>query len=176
MPKHSLGDKLKVMFSPEKGKSIADYLYKEVLLPTAKNTLYTMGQIAWARFCDMDVNTIPTIGTGRTAYSKAGNISTTRQPDKPSYLPSTVNNHGDITWIPFENSYEAHKLVNFMENKINGPTRECKVSDIYDEFLKWGSEIQSTDYDIGWNSMVGIGVLPRHNKFYVQAPPAKRLS
>lgn len=174
MANFSLGDKIKAMFSPEKGKSIADYVYKEVLLPTAKNTLYTMGQIAWAKFCDMDVNTIPTIGTGRTAYSKPGQISSTRQPDQPSYLPATGNNHADISWIPFENSYEANKLLDFMESKIKGITRECKVSDVY-EFLHWNGEIQSTDFDIGWKSTVGIGVLKRNNYYYVQAPIARRL-
>lgn len=174
MAKSTLGDKLKAMFSPEKGKSIADYVYKEVLLPTAKNTLYTMGQIAWAKFCDMDVNSIPTIGTGRTAYSKTGQISNVRQPDQPSYLPTTGHNHADISWIPFDNSYEANKLVDFMESKIKGVTRECKVSDVY-EFLRWNGDIQSTDFDIGWKSTVGIGVLKRNNYYYVQAPPARRL-
>jgi hypothetical protein len=171
MPKYSLGDKLKVIFSPEKGKSIADYLYKEVLLPTAKNTLYTMGQIAWARFCDMDVNSIPTIETGRTAYSK---ISDKKNPDNVSYLPSSGHDHADLSWISFENSYEAYKLIEFMESKIKGVTRECKVSDVY-EYLRWRSEIQQTDFDIGWTSTVGIGVLQRYNQYYVQAPIAKRL-
>lgn len=174
MAKYSLGDKLKIMFSPEKGKGIVDYIYKEVLLPTAKNTVYTMGQIAWAKFMDMDVNSIPTIGTGRTAYSKSGQISTTKSPDSPSYLPTANHNHNDISWIPFQNSYEASKLVDFMESKIKGPTRECKVADVY-EYLRWSSDIQSTDFDIGWKTTVGIGILCRHNQYYVQAPLAIRL-
>ena len=61
-----------------------------------------------------------------------------------------------------------------MESKIKGVTRECKVSDVY-EYLRWRSEIQQTDFDIGWTSTVGIGVLQRHNQYYVQAPIAKRL-
>lgn len=174
MAKPSIGDKLKIIFSAEKGKSIADYLYKEVLVPTAKTCVYNMGQIAWAKFMDMDINTVPTIGTGRTAYSKSGQISTTRRPDTPSYLPSTEHNHYDISWIPFENAFEANKLVDFIESKVKGVTRECKVSDVY-EYLGWGNEIKSTDFDIGWNSMVGIGVLKRNNMYTVQAPIARRL-
>lgn len=174
MAKSSLGDKLKVMFSPEKGKSIADYIYKEVLLPTAKNTVYKMGQIAWAKFCDMDVNDIPTIGTGRTAYSKAGQISSVRQPDQPSYLPASGHNHADISWIPFDNGYEAKKVIDFMEREIQGVKKECKVADLY-EFINWNGEIKQTDYDIGWTSMVGIGILHRGAYYYIQAPLAKRL-
>lgn len=174
MPKASLGDKLKLMFSPEKGKSICDYLYEEVLIPTAKNTVYTMGQIAWAKFMDMDISSIPNAATGRTAYSKIG-TSNTRQPDSPSFLPATTQNHNDISWIPFDNAYEANKLIDFMESKIKGVTRECKVSDVY-EYLRWNSDIQQTDFDIGWKTTVGVGVLKRNNYYYVQAPLAKRLS
>lgn len=174
MAKHSFADKLKIMFSPEKGKSIADYIYNEVLLPTAKNTLYTMGQIAWAKFCDMDINSIPTIGTGPTKYSKAGQTTDKKLPDNVSYLPSSTHNHADLSWIAFDNSYQASKLVDFMESKIKGVTRECKVSDVY-EYLRWNSEILSTDFDIGWKSTVGIGVLLRNNRYYVQAPIAQRL-
>lgn len=174
MPKYSLGDKIKAMFSPEKGRTIGEYLYNEVLIPTAKNTLYTMGQIAWAKFMDVDVNTIPTLGSGRTAYSKNGQVSTTRQPDSPSYLPATTNNHADISWIPFENAYEAKKVLDFMEGEIRSVKKECKVADFY-EFIHWNSEIVQTDYDIGWTSMIGIGMLKRNNYYYIQAPIAKRL-
>ena len=174
MAKSSFGDKLKVMFSPQKGKSICDYIYNEVLLPTAKNTVYTMGQIAWAKFCDMDVNTIPTNTTTRTAYSKAGQVTTTRQPDSPSYLPVTGNNHNDISWIPFETGYAANDLISFMEREIKGPKKECKVADVY-ERIQWNGEIKQTDYDIGWTSMVGIGILKRGNYYYVSAPIATRL-
>lgn len=174
MAKTSLADKLKIMFSPEKGKSICDYLYEEVLIPTAKNTVYTMGQIAWAKFMDMDVSSIPSPNGGRTAYSKIG-TSATKHPDQPSYLPATSQSHNDISWIPFDNAYDANKLIDFMESKVKGVTRECKVSDVY-EFLRWNSDIQPTDFDIGWKTTVGIGVLKRNNYYYVSAPIAKRLS
>lgn len=175
MAKGSFGDKLKVMFSKEKGKSIAEYLYNEVLLPTAKNCVYNMGQIAWAKFCDMDVNSVPTINAnGRTAYSKIGTTSSVRQPDQPSYLPATQHDHKDLSWIVFDNPHDCNRLINFMESKINSQLHECKVSDIY-EFLDWNSMIVQTDFDIGWTSMQSIGMLRRNNQYTVQAPIAKRL-
>lgn len=174
MSKPSLGDKLKVIFSPEKGKSILDYLYKDVLLPTAKNTAYNMCQIAVAKFFDVDVSTVNTIGTnGRTPYSKV-NTSTTRQPDKPSYLPAESHAHNDITWIPFDTAHEASKLIDFMDAKIKGAKRYCSVADIYEE-LQWRGEIVQSDFDIGWKSTMGIGVVCRNGVYFISAPYATRI-
>lgn len=174
MAKNSLGDKLKVIFSKQKGKDICDYVYRNVIVPTAKNTVFTIGQVALAKFCDIDVANIPTLPNGHTAYSK---VSVTRQPDKASYLPATASSHGDVTTIPFENPRDAYKLSSFMEEKMRSNLKKCTVADVY-EHLQWGSEIQQTDYDIGWsgaNGIVGIGVLKRGQYWYVQAPPPRRL-
>ena len=173
MAKSSFGDKLKVIFSKEKGKDIVDYVYKNVVVPTAKNTVFTIGQVALAKFCDIDVANIPTLPNSHTGYSK---VSDRREPDKPSYLPTTTS-HGDITSIPFENPNDAYKLSSFMEEKMRGYSKKCTVADVY-EYLKWSSEIRSTDYDIGWsgvNGVIGIGVLKRGQFYYVQAPPARRI-
>ena len=174
MAKSSIGDKLKVIFSKEKGKDICDYVYRNVIVPTAKNTVFTIGQVALAKFCDIDVANIPTLPNSHTAYSK---VSDTRQPDKASYLPATASTHGDVTSIPFENPRDAYKLSSFMEEKMRSNLKKCTVADVY-EHLQWGSEIQQTDYDIGWsgaNGIVGIGVLKRGQYWYVQAPPPRRL-
>ena len=176
MAKLSIGDKLKVIFSKEKGKDICDYLYKNVVVPTAKNTLYQMGSIAWAKFCNIDIADVPTLPNSHTNYSKPGTVSDKRQPDKPSYLPG-VHIHGDVTTIPFQNPRDAYALSSKMEEQMRGPKKCCTVADVY-EHLKWGSEILSTDYSIGWsgvNGVIGIGVLKRDGMYYVQAPPPKRL-
>ena len=176
MAKISIGDKLKVIFSKEKGKDICDYLYKNVVIPTAKNTLYQMGSIAWAKFCNVDIADIPTLPNSHTAYSKAGEkVSDKRQPDKASYLLST-HVHGDVTTIPFTNPRDAYALSSKMEELMRSNMKRCTVADVY-EHLKWSSEIQQTDYDIGWsgvNGVIGIGVLKRDGVYYVQAPPPKR--
>lgn len=175
MAKFSIGDKLKVIFSKEKGKEIGDYLYKNVIVPTAKNTLYQMGSIAWAKFCNVDIADIPTLPNSHTGYSKVGTVSDKRQPDKPSYLPG-VHVHGDVTTIPFQNPRDAYALSSKMEEHMRGPKKKCTVADVY-EHLKWNSEILSTDYDIGWSGakgVIGIGVLKRDGMYYVQAPPPKQ--
>lgn len=175
MAKFSLGDKLKVIFSKEKGKDIADYVYKNVIVPTAKNTVFTIGQVALAKFCDIDVANIPTLPNSHTGYSK---VSDKREPDKPSYLPSS-SVHGDITSIPFEYPRDAYELASFIEEKMRGVTRKCSVADVY-EHLRWSSEIRQTDYDIGWstatNGTIGIGVRKVGQFYYVQAPTPKRIS
>lgn len=174
MPKFSLGDKLKIMFSPEKGKSIVDYLYKEVLIPAAKNTAYNMCQTAVAKFFDVDVKTLPQVDvTGRVAYSKV-ETTASKSPDKVSYLPSAQHAHNDLTWITFDSVKKANDLIDFMEEKINGHKKYCSVAEVY-EFLGWKSEILQTDWDIGWRSASGIGILCRNNAYYVQAPFAKTL-
>lgn len=173
MAKGSLGDKLKVIFSKEKGKDICDYLYKNVIVPTAKNTLFQMGNIAWAKFCNVDIADIPTLPNSHTPYSK---VSDRREPDKVSYQ-LTTHIHGDVSSIPFEKAREAYKLSTFMEEQMRGPKKKCTLADVY-EHIQWNSEIKQTDYDIGWDGSKGvicIGVLQRGNMYYVQAPPAKRL-
>lgn len=176
MPKYSLADKLKIMFSPEKGKSILDYVYNEILIPTAKNTAYTMCQAAVAKLFDMDPASAPTITTnGHTAYSKVGTVSSTRQPDKASYLPAQSFSHNDISWIAFNTPHDAYKLIEFMKEKMKSELRQCRVSDVY-EYLRWNTEIQNTDFDIGWRTMDNICVIERNSKYHVQAPLAKRLS
>lgn len=176
MPKYSLADKLKIMFSPEKGKSIVDYVYNEILIPTAKNTAYTMCQAALAKFFDMDPHSIPTISAnGHTSYSKVGTVSTSRQPDKASYLPAQTFSHNDISWIPFNTPHDAYKVIEMMKEKISSELRQCRVSDIY-EAIDWKTEIRQTDFDIGWRTLEGVCVVERNNKYYIQAPLAKRLS
>ena len=174
MAKISIGDKLKTIFSKEKGKDICDYLYKNVILPTAKNTVYQMGSIAWAKFCNIDINDIPTLPNSHTAYSK---VSEERKPDKVSYLPST-HVHGDISSISFDRAKDAYHISSFIEGKLRSGTRRCTLADVYEE-LKWSSEILQTDFDIGWSgasgTVPGIGVLQRGNCYYVQAPQPKPL-
>lgn len=173
MAKSSIGDKLKVIFSKEKGKDICDYVYKNVIVPTAKNTVFTIGQVALAKFCDIDVANIPTLPNAHTGYSK---VTDKRLPDKPSYLPSTAV-HGDINSIPFEQPRDAYDLASFIEEKIRGLMKKCTVADVY-EYLKWSSEIRQTDYDIGWSAatgIVGVGVLKKGQFYYVQAPAPRRL-
>lgn len=175
MPKYSFADKLKIMFSPEKGKSILDYVYNEILIPTAKNTAYTMCQAAVAKLFDKDPTSIPTITVnGHTAYSKAGQISSTKSPDKVSYLPQEYHDHKDITWIAFPTPHDANNVISFMERKIESDTKECKVANIF-EYLGWSSSIQNTDYDYGWKTTMGIGVLQRDGAYHIQAPRATRL-
>ena len=175
MAKASLGDKLKVMFSAEKGKSIIDYVYHEILIPTAVNTAYTMCQAAVAKLFDKDPASLPTLTVnGHTAYSKAGETSSTKQGDKVSYLPQDTHDHKDITWVAFATPLDANRVVKFMKDKIEGDTKECKVANLY-EFLGWRKSIDSTDYDYGWTDISGIGVVERNNSYFLQAPRAHRL-
>ena len=178
MAKFSIGDKLKTIFSKEKGKDIADYVYKSVIVPTAKNTLFTVIQVSAAKFCDIDVSNIPTLPNSNTAYSKVGTVSDKKLPDKPSYLMTQMV-HGDINSIPFEQPKEAHDLASWIVDRIqNGVTRKCSLADVY-EHLKMPQEIRQGDYDQGWSAahgIQGIGIRQIGNLYYVQAPGPRRIT
>lgn len=181
MGKISLGDKLKYIFSPEKGKAIGDYIYNNIIKPTAKNAIYNAGVTAWGMVCGKDPNTIPLNTNGPTPYSKIGQISSISKPAELSYLPKPQTNptktawdHRDITWIEFETPYEANKIVELMYSNIER-NRWCSVLKVY-EALGWAKYVDVTDQDYGWSNTQGIGVYTRNGKSYITAPLAKPIN
>lgn len=173
----SLADKLKIIFSPEKGKDILNFAYKNVIEPNIRNTLFIAGQTMLARMLNIDDKNIPTINTSYTSYSSIGK-GVHRSVDVTSFLPST-SIRGDISSIGFKTAIEAMKLVDFMDKCIKGPLGKCRVTDVYEHLIKeriiGPMPISSSDCDIGWKTTQNICVLERNGLYYLTAPKPESL-
>jgi hypothetical protein len=171
MAKISLADKLKIIFSPEKGKDVLRYTYENIIKPNIKQTAYLAATTMLAKQMGIDEKSIPLISTTHTGYSSISK-GVKQGVDVRSYLPTTSYQKRDLNSIGFKDPREANKLIDFMDECIKGPTRCCRVADVY-EHLGWS--ISSADIDKGWKSIVGIGTLERDGLTYVIAPDPERL-
>ena len=171
MAKTSLADKLKIIFSPEKGKEVLNYTYENIIKPNLKQTAFLAAQTFLAKQMGIDERNIPKIGTTYTSYS-AVSKGIKHEVDVKSYLPDNTAKKQDITSIGFKNQIDAKNLLDFMQDCIDGPMKKCRLSDVY-EYLNWS--ISSSDMDLGWRSMMGIGLLNRDGLTYISAPAPERI-
>lgn len=180
--KKSLGIKIKEAFIAADWKSTGEYVFWQVLLPAAKNTLWDMGSKAWSRtlYGQDSVGGIP--GAGRPGlhgqqthitYNQPVNRipwQTPQRPADPRLSPGVVAAVPEPAYNYVVSSQaEAQRILTMLQDT----TEVYTVATVADLHTLLGIRVEHTDHTWGWESLAGARAYQVRQGWVLDLPAPK---
>lgn len=161
--KKTLWTRIKEEFISEDRQSIGEYLIFDVLIPTIKETIITMGQ-----------NSIEMIFNGRSGYRSRNygraydSRSSYRQYyDQRDYNKPRISSGYDYNEILFASRGDADAVLYRMQEILN----QYQIVSVADYLELSGRSSSHTDYNYGWTNLYGTRILKdRSGGYYLELP------
>lgn len=161
--KKPLGKQFRETFLSGDGKSAGDYVFRNVLIPAARDTLYQAGSQLIERiiFGDSRQRRTPGMSGHATGHVQYDKVRTNSPP--PSGMSSRARATHNFDEIILDNRGDAEHVLEQLMDVVD-QYDQASVADLY--FLV-GERADHTDHKWGWTDLRGARVMPMRGGGYL---------